>query len=205
MRKRFNYLYNINNIYGVINLANILTFLRIAFVPISVVLYYLQFQVNTSINWFNLALVGVFALAGFTDYLDGYFARQLHITSKFGAFLDPVADKLIVITALVLLIDYYHHFVVVLPALIIIIRELSISALREWMNTTQHKLSVVVSDLGRIKTSMQLLAILCLLYQQPFLSSSIYIIGIILFYIATIFTIWSAFNYFRKGLKIFDS
>ena len=173
--------------------------------PIGVALYYLQFQVSTSINWFNLALVGVFALAGFTDYLDGYFARQLHVTSKFGAFLDPVADKIIVITAMVLLIDYYHHFAVVLPALIIIIRELSVSALREWMSTAQQRLSVAVSDLGKIKTLLQLLSIMCLLYQQSFLNSSIYIIGIALLYIATIFTIWSAVKYFKEGLKIFDS
>ncbi|HAP92747.1 MAG TPA: CDP-diacylglycerol--glycerol-3-phosphate 3-phosphatidyltransferase, partial [Gammaproteobacteria bacterium] len=118
----------------------------------------------------NFWVTGVYAFISTTDYLDGYLARKLNMTSQLGAFLDPVADKLMVSVALILLVDFYPtdtHWYITICALIIISREILVSALREWMGTIGQRSTVNVSYIGKVKTFVQVFAILFLLYQQP--------------------------------------
>ncbi len=183
------------------NIANLLTLSRISLIPVFIGFYYLQFE-NP---WANTTLVVIFCLAALTDYLDGYLARKMKIDTKLGAFLDPVADKLMVVTALVLLIDFYHNIFITLPALIIIIREISVSALREWMNSLGQGGDIAVSRMGKIKTSSQLVAIAFLLDAHNLLGFSSYQMGLILLYISTILTLWSGASYLQKTLKTFDN
>jgi CDP-diacylglycerol--glycerol-3-phosphate 3-phosphatidyltransferase len=173
------------------NIPNILTLLRIALIPILVVLYYLPF------NWVNAACGTVFAVACFTDWLDGYLARKLDQSTTLGAFLDPVADKLIVAVALVLLCVTYATPWMTIPAIIIICREIVISALREWMAELGKRSNVKVSYIGKVKTAMQMLSILILLSVDP---SSVYSwVGGGALYIAAILTIWSMFIYLKAA------
>ena len=147
-------------------------------------------------------------LDGASDFLDGLLARKLNQISEFGAFLDPVADKLLVCVALVLLTDYYHSWFITIPAIIIISREILVSALREWMSEVGKRSNVAVSWIGKSKTFMQMVAILFLLLQQPLLFFSfnqINIAGKILLFTATILTLWSGTKYLIAGLKTFDS
>jgi CDP-diacylglycerol--glycerol-3-phosphate 3-phosphatidyltransferase len=169
------------------NIPNILTLLRIALIPILVVLYYLPF------GWVNIACGIVFAVACFTDWLDGYLARMLDQNTRLGAFLDPVADKLIVAVALVLLCVTYATPWITIPAIIIICREIVISALREWMAELGKRSNVKVSYVGKVKTAMQMLSILILLSvdKDHWFSWA----GIVALYIAAVLTIWSMFIY----------
>ncbi len=136
-----------------------------------------------------------------TDYLDGYLARKMKLISKLGEFLDPVADKLMVVTTLVLLIDFYHTWIITICSLIIITREVLISALREWMGRIGFQAQIKVLFIAKVKTILQFFAILFLLYNQPFLTQYIHAIGIFLLIIATILTIYSGFLYLRITLK----
>ncbi len=135
----------------------------------------------------------IFALAAITDWMDGYLARTLNQTSAFGAFLDPVADKLMVAAALVMLVNLAYVDAII--AFIIIGREIAISALREWMAQLGNNQSIAVSMLGKIKTTFQMIAILLLLYHEPVLNYSVHEAGTILVYVAALLTLGSMVYY----------
>jgi CDP-diacylglycerol--glycerol-3-phosphate 3-phosphatidyltransferase len=176
-----------------LNLPNILTWLRIGMIPLFIAVFYLPYV------WaFPLAAI-IFALAGATDAVDGYLARRLNQQSRFGAFLDPVADKLMVAAALVLLVAEHGGASLALPAIIIIGREIAISALREWMAEIGERRKVAVSSLGKIKTILQMVAIFALLYYQPILGLPTFEIGIALLYAAALLTLLSMVGYLRAA------
>ncbi len=179
-----------------VNLPNLLTWARIVMIPMLVAVYYLPG------DWLpdhsrNVVATLIFAVAAVTDWLDGYLARSLSQTSSFGAFLDPVADKLMVTTALIMLVwlGRLDAFI----AVIIIGREIAISALREWMAKIRESTSVAVSFVGKLKTTSQMVAIILLLYHDPLLSVDVQRVGTWLVYLAAILTLWSMFYYLRKA------
>jgi CDP-diacylglycerol--glycerol-3-phosphate 3-phosphatidyltransferase len=173
------------------NLPNTLTWLRILMIPGVVVLYYLPF-------WWAHPAAGVgFALAGITDTLDGYFARKLGLTSRLGAFLDPVADKLIVAAALVLIVSGDSRWFVVIMAIVIIGREIAVSALREWMAEIGARGRIKVSQLAKYKTIMQITGLSMMLFHHPLLGIAIYKLGVVLTAIAAVLTLWSMILYLR--------
>jgi CDP-diacylglycerol--glycerol-3-phosphate 3-phosphatidyltransferase len=176
-------------------IPNILTLIRIALIPLMIFAY-----VSPLEHAMPLAAL-VFALAGITDWLDGYLARKLNQTSPFGAFLDPVADKLIVACALVLVLYRHPSLYILIPALIIIGREITVSALREWMAGLGKRKTVAVSFLGKIKTTVQIIAILFLLWYQPLMGIPTFIIGVWLLIIAAVLTLISMFDYLRVALR----
>ena len=173
------------------NLPNALTWLRILMIPAIIGLFYLPYW------WAGPAACAGFAIAGITDTLDGYFARKLGLTSRLGAFLDPVADKLIVAAALVLIVSRDPRWYVVLMAIVILGREIAVSALREWMATIGARARVAVSGLGKLKTIMQIVGLSCLLFRLDFFGLPIYKIGLVLTLIATVLTLWSMIMYLR--------
>lgn len=173
---------------------NIITLSRIVLIPVFIVVFYLP------LNWgSNILSAIIFALAALTDWLDGYLARRLAQTSAFGAFLDPVADKLLVAVALVLIVGHRHIPALALPAAIIIGREIMISALREWMAEVGKRASVAVSVVGKVKTAAQMAAILCLLAYKPHGSMILGAIGAVLLYVAAGLTIWSMCVYVKAA------
>lgn len=143
----------------------------------------------------------LFGFAALTDWLDGYLARKLNQSSKFGAFLDPVADKLIVVTVLVMIVDEYGKLSILIPALIIIGREIAVSSLREWMSELGQRGSVSVSMLGKIKTTAQMIALFLLLYYYPIFGIPVFQIGVWLLYIAAALTFWSMLVYINRAIK----
>ena len=179
------------------NIPNLLTLLRIALIPVFVLFFYLPFK------WAHLVSVLLFIFAALTDWLDGFLARRLAQTSAFGAFLDPVADKLIVAVALLLLVDVnptsFHSIYLALPAAVIISREIVISALREWMAVIGAHTKVAVSIIGKIKTTAQLIALILLLYREPLLGIATGDIGLALLYVAAGLTLWSMLLYLRAA------
>ena len=173
------------------NLPNTLTWLRILMIPGVVVLYYLPF-------WWAHPAAGIgFALAGITDTLDGYFARKLGLTSRLGAFLDPVADKLIVAAALVLIVSADSRWFVVIMAIVIIGREIAVSALREWMAEIGARGRIKVSQLAKYKTIMQITGLSMMLFHHKLLGIAIYKLGVVLTAIAAVLTLWSMILYLR--------
>ena len=182
------------------NIPNMLTLLRIALIPVFVVVFYLPNP------WVPTVTAAIFGLAAVTDWLDGYLARRLGQMSAFGAFLDPVADKLMVAVALVLLVDAnptdLHGAVVAMPAAVIIGREIAISALREWMAELGERAQVAVSVIGKIKTTAQMIAILFLLYQHPIGEFDTVIFGLVALYVAAILTLWSMVIYIRAAWPV---
>jgi CDP-diacylglycerol--glycerol-3-phosphate 3-phosphatidyltransferase len=178
------------------NTPNLLTLLRIILIPILVGVFYLPWK------WTNELTTLIFGLAAITDWFDGYLARRWNQTSAFGAFLDPVADKLIVAVALVLLVQAHPSPWMAIPAAIIIGREITISALREWMAELGQRATVAVSMVGKVKTTAQMTALLMLLYHEPLFGLPIYEIGFISLYIAAILTLWSMTIYLRAALPI---
>lgn len=146
----------------------------------------------------------IFALAGITDWLDGYLARKLDQSTPFGAFLDPVADKLMVAIALVLLVERFGSWWFTIPAMIIIGREIVISALREWMAELGNRTSVAVSYVGKVKTTFQILAILVLLAAAPQRSGLLLDSGLLLLYISALLTLWSMMVYIRAAWPTFE-
>ncbi len=176
-----------------LNLPNILTWMRIGMIPLFIAVFYLPF------SWAYPLSAIIFAVAGITDAVDGYLARRLNQQSRFGAFLDPVADKLMVVAALVLLCAEHGGMLLALPAIIIIGREIAISALREWMAEIGARGKVAVSSLGKYKTIVQMVAIFALLYYQPILGLPTFGIGVALLYLAMFLTLWSMFAYLRSA------
>lgn len=176
-----------------LNLPNLLTLARIALIPVFVVLFYLP------VAWANVAATLVFMAAAFTDWLDGYLARRMRLTSALGAFLDPVADKLMVATALVLIVQHDPQFWLAVPALVIIGREITISALREWMAELGARAQVAVSQIGKIKTAAQMGSITLLLYRDSLWQLPTYTIGMVLLYLAVVLTLWSMLIYLRAA------
>jgi CDP-diacylglycerol--glycerol-3-phosphate 3-phosphatidyltransferase/cardiolipin synthase len=167
--------------------------LRIVLIPVFVVVFYLPFE------WARIACTVVFALAGFTDWLDGYLARRWQQSSPLGAFLDPVADKLMVAVALILLIEADPTPILALPCAIIIGREITISALREWMAEIGSRAQVAVSIIGKLKTAMQMAAIGFLIFKEDIWGIPVTIIGYVLLYVAAILTLWSMVVYLRAA------
>ncbi|MDX1608766.1 MAG: CDP-diacylglycerol--glycerol-3-phosphate 3-phosphatidyltransferase [Halofilum sp. (in: g-proteobacteria)] len=178
-----------------ITLPTVLTLARIALVPVLVLLFYLPFE------WSRPAAALAFALAGLTDWLDGYLARRLDQHSPFGAFLDPVADKVMVAVVLVMLVEADPHVWLALPAMVIIGREIVVSALREWMAELGQRAQVAVSAFGKLKTTLQITALLLMLYHEPLLGLPIYTIGFVLLYVAALLTLYSMIEYFRAGWR----
>jgi CDP-diacylglycerol---glycerol-3-phosphate 3-phosphatidyltransferase len=173
-----------------------LTLLRIMLIPVLVVVFYLPFK------WTNFAAAFVFALASVTDWLDGWIARRYHLYSAFGAFLDPVADKLMVAVALFLIVQGHPTPWMALWAAVIVGREIAVSALREWMAELGQRAKVKVAAIGKIKTVAQMLALLCLLYSvtpdprpAPWLGREIFLIGDWLLAGAALLTLWSGLAY----------
>jgi CDP-diacylglycerol--glycerol-3-phosphate 3-phosphatidyltransferase len=175
------------------NLPNTLTWLRIAAIPLIVLLFFMPYP------WSDPAAGLLFAAAGITDSLDGYFARRLGQTSRLGAFLDPVADKLVVVVALVLLVSKDTRALIVLTAVVIIGREITISALREWMAEIGARRKVAVSRLGKIKTVLQIVGLSMMLYRAPILGIAIYRVGVALTEIAAAATLVSMVAYLRAA------
>ena len=173
-----------------VNLPNILTGLRILLIPVLVGVFYLA-----PLEWRYLASAIVFSIASVTDWLDGYLARKLGQMTPFGAFLDPVADKLIVAVALVLLVEIHASAILAIPALVIVGREIVVSALREWMAQYSQMRSVAVSYLGKIKTTFQMVAIIVLLMSGPGLEKWPVMLGFVLLYGAAILSLWSMVQY----------
>jgi CDP-diacylglycerol--glycerol-3-phosphate 3-phosphatidyltransferase/cardiolipin synthase len=180
-----------------LNVPNLLTWLRILLIPLFLALFYVP-DAWLGPTQKNLTAALLFAAAAATDWLDGYLARSLNQTSAFGAFLDPVADKLMVAAALIVLVGEGR----VLPfiAVIIIGREIAISALREWMATIGRSRSVAVSFLGKVKTTCQMIAIVLLLYHDRAFGLSAQAVGTLLIYVAALLTLWSMGYYMRRAL-----
>ena len=179
------------------NLPIALTWLRILAIPLLVAVYLLPFG-DASLPVRNLVATVVFVAAAITDWVDGWLARRLGLVSAFGAFLDPVADKLLVCAALVLLLDLQR--VDALVAVIIVGREIAISALREWMAGMGARRSVAVHSIGKLKTVAQLVAIPMLLYHQPLFGVvPVQRIGTWLIWVAALLTLWSMFYYLRQA------
>ena len=182
-----------------ISLPNILTWGRILLIPLLIVVFYIPDGMLAS-SGKNLTAALIFTLAAITDWLDGYLARRFNQTTRFGAFLDPVADKLMVTTALVILV--WLDRVGIFVAAIIIGRELAISALREWMAIIGESRGVAVSYIGKLKTGAQMIAIILLFLFEPIYFIPTYILGTILVYIAVVLTVWSMFYYIKKATVI---
>jgi len=186
-----------------LNLPNLLTLFRIALVPVLVIVYFLEIPHRETV------LAGIFLLAAMTDWLDGFLARRLGAVSDLGAFLDPVADKLIVACALVLLASdpdmlerVIHPAVFSVAVCVIIGREIAISALREWMSELGSRGLVSVSLLGKLKTVFQMVSIVLLLYAEPVNGLPVFRIGEIVFYVTALLTLWSMWVYLQSALPI---
>lgn len=178
------------------NLPILLTWLRIVAIPLLIAIYYFPAHWLT-VPEQNLAATVIFIAAALTDWADGYLARKLNQTSAFGAFLDPVADKLMVAAALIVLVQLDRSDAIV--ATIIIGREITISALREWMAKIGASKSVAVSMLGKIKTTAQMIAIPMLLFHAPLLGLDMQKLGTVLIWVAAVLTLWSMAYYLRMA------
>lgn len=192
-----------------LSLPNILTLIRMSAIPLLVFVFYLPFKAA------HVIAALIFVLASLTDWLDGYLARTLNLTTKLGAFLDPLADKLIVSTALLMLVaEPRFQFIstensiiglpvmlLTIPAAIIVAREIIVSGLREWMAEIGKRTRVSVSYLGKLKTAIQMLALTVLLYCGNDTSAWIIGLGYVLLYFACILTIWSMVIYLRAAFK----
>lgn len=179
------------------NLANQLTLFRILLIPLLVIVFYLPY------DWRFPLCAALFGIAGITDWADGYIARKYNLSTPFGAFLDPVADKLTVAVALGLLIELYGSIWFTLPAVVIICREIVISALREWMAEIGSRATVAVSMMGKIKTTLQIIAIIVLLAFDPKQFEIMKLTGLAVLYAAAILTLWSMIIYLRAAWPSF--
>ncbi|WP_119718328.1 CDP-diacylglycerol--glycerol-3-phosphate 3-phosphatidyltransferase [Cognatilysobacter tabacisoli] len=176
-----------------LTVPTLLTLLRIVLIPVLVLVFYLPFK------WTNFAAALIFAFASATDWLDGWIARRYNMHSNFGAFLDPVADKLMVATALVITVQQHHTVWMALWAAVIIGREIAVSALREWMAELGQRAKVKVAAIGKIKTIVQMVALTFLLYREPLMGLNIFLIGEWLLAAAALLTLWSGLAYLRAA------
>lgn len=185
------------------NIPSMITSFRVAIIPIFIAVFLIE--LNGHFWGFpatNVVLLILFAIASITDWLDGYLARKWNQTSSFGAFLDPVADKLLVAVALIAIVaSNPTHWYLTLSVMIIISREITVSALREWMASMGERGVVAVSWIGKWKTAFQMLAIGCLLFKEDFFGLPIFTIGLILLVAATILTLWSMIQYLYATWK----
>ncbi len=185
-----------------LTIPNLLTIFRIIAIPLIVVIYFSGLKY---LNWYCWAL---FSLAGLSDALDGYLARKWNQTSKLGAFLDPVADKLLVAIMLLLVATnaqvqqaVYSEFWFTVTVMVIIGREITVSALREWMAELGKRANVAVSVVGKYKTGIQMVAIACLLFEHSLFGLPILLLGEILLYIAGVLTVWSMSIYLNAAYR----
>ena len=187
-----------------LNTPNLLTLFRMALIPVVVVLYFMPIA--------GVYVTAVFLLAGLTDWLDGYLARRLEQTSQFGEFLDPVADKLVVAAVLVLLVsdgDVLARVVsqkcFIVAVVVIIGREIAVSALREWVAQSGARAGMAVSTLGKVKTTVQIIAIALLLYSQDLVGFPTLLVGELMLYVASALTIWSMVGYLKSAWPAISS
>ncbi|HRD73775.1 MAG TPA: CDP-diacylglycerol--glycerol-3-phosphate 3-phosphatidyltransferase [Aquimonas sp.] len=176
-----------------LTIPTVLTLFRIALIPVLVLVIYLPY------HWTNFAAAFLFALGAITDWADGYIARRFGMMSAFGAFLDPVADKLAVAVALIIIVQLHPTLFMALIAAVIIGREITISALREWMAEVGQRSTVRVAAIGKIKTIVQMVALVMLLYREPLWGLPIFLIGEWLLAVAAVLTLWSGFAYLRAA------
>jgi CDP-diacylglycerol---glycerol-3-phosphate 3-phosphatidyltransferase len=174
-------------------IPTLLTIARMVMIPVFIVVYIIP------AGWSHPAAAALFGIAAITDWFDGYLARRWNQTTRFGAFLDPVADKLIIVSALVLLIGSHGNLLLSLPALVIIGREIVVSALREWMAEMNRRGLVAVSWMGKIKTIAQIVATVVLLAYPPDPNLLMVAIGYVLMYVAAALTLWSMAVYLRAA------
>lgn len=182
-----------------ITLPTAITLFRIALIPLFIVVFYLPF------TWANEAACAIFVLAAVSDWVDGYLARSMQQESPFGAFLDPVADKLMVVVIIVLLVQANPSIYVALPSVIIIAREISVSALREWMAQLGSSATVKVSFIGKAKTVAQMISLGLMIYAEPLMGVPIFEIGFAIYYLAAILTIASMVIYLRAAWPVITS
>lgn len=173
------------------NIPNLLTLLRLILIPVCVIIYYVPQE------WSYIVTAVLFTVAAVTDWFDGYLARKWGQTTPFGAFLDPVADKLIVAAALVILVERHETVWLTIPAVVIIGREIVISALREWMAEVGKRSSVAVNMIGKVKTAVQMTSIVILLSQVP--GTMLADVGLIALQAAAVLTLWSMFVYLKAA------
>ena len=176
-----------------LTIPTILTLFRIALIPVLVVVFYWDHRLA------NILATAVFVAGAVTDILDGWIARKYQMYSAFGAFLDPVADKLAVAIALFLIVQWHHTVPIALLSAIIVGREITISALREWMAQVGAHGLVKVAGLGKLKTIVQMTAISCLIFREPLLGLPIFLIGEWLLGVAAALTLWSGYDYLRAA------
>lgn len=173
-----------------LNIPTYLTLFRVGLIPLFIVAFYLPVSYAPEITTL------IFFIASITDWFDGYLARKWNQTTRLGAFLDPIADKVLVAIALVSVVEYYHLWWITIPAGIMIAREIIISGLREWMAEIGERANVAVSKLAKVKTMAQMLALGGLLWRQ---SQTMEILAFILLYVAAILTIWSMVQYLKAS------
>lgn len=173
-----------------LTIPNILSFIRLILIPFFVVTFYLPY------SWAPFATALIFFIAGVTDWFDGYLARKLNQTTRFGAFIDPVADKVMVAAAMVLVVEHFHSVWVTIPAVTMIGREIIISALREWMAELGKRSSVAVSWVGKVKTGSQMFALMVLLWHP---NEWLVWVGYVALYVAMVLTYWSMYAYLRAA------
>jgi len=176
-----------------LTIPTILTLFRIALIPVLVVVFYWDHRLA------NILATAVFVAGAVTDILDGWIARKYQMFSAFGAFLDPVADKLAVAIALFLIVQWHHTVPIALLSAVIVGREITISALREWMAQVGAHGLVKVAGLGKLKTIVQMTAISCLIFREPLLGLPIFLIGEWLLGVAAALTLWSGYDYLRAA------
>lgn len=174
------------------NIPNLLTSFRIFLIPVFLVVFYLPYEYATTLA----ALI--FVLAAVTDALDGWVARKLDQMTKFGAFFDPVADKIMVAAALIVVVEAYSSLWITVPALIIISRELIVSALREWMAEIGKRATVAVSSMGKLKTVAQMVALTGLLWQ---VNTLVNVLATMALYVSAILTLWSMYVYMNSAWR----
>ncbi len=172
-------------------IPNMLTLFRIGLIPVLVMLFFLPY------DWTLLACATIFAVGAVTDIVDGYIARSTGQTTDLGAFLDPVADKLMVAVALALLIQMHNTIWMTVPAVVIICREILVSALREWMGTYGTQGKVSVAFIGKVKTTLQMLAIIGLFANTPDVVDWLLITAYVLLYASFFLTLWSMYHYLQ--------
>ena len=179
-----------------LTLPTLLTLFRIVLIPVFVIVFY------WNAAWAHGAAAVIYALASITDWFDGWLARVLNQESAFGAFLDPVADKLMVAVAIVMLVETHPSLLMTLPALIIISREITVSALREWMAELGNRTAVRVSFVGKAKTTAQMFSLFLMIWETPLWGLPIFEIGLVLFYLSAILTLYSMLVYLRAAWPV---